>query len=76
MIAPMLNLIEDPGGRSADSEGASKAVEELARIDQELAAIRHSGSGRHALATRVGQEIAAGLGLAVAAVALIVAAFG
>jgi eukaryotic-like serine/threonine-protein kinase len=76
MIAPMLNLIEDPGGRSADNEGASKAAEELARIDQELAAIKHSGSGRNVLAARIGQEVAAGLGLAAAAVALITAAFG
>ena len=76
MLAPMLALIEDPGGRSADSEGAAKAAEELARIDHELASIKHGDNARNLLAARIGQETAAGLGLVAAAMALILAAFG
>jgi hypothetical protein len=75
-LAPMLVVLEDPVGRSADERGAQAAEVELARIDSELSDIAHGASARSAMAFRVGQEIAAGLGLAALATVLIVAALG
>ena len=75
-LAPMLAVLEDPVGRSADARGAQAAEAELARIDSELSEIAHGASVRSASAFRVGQEIAAGLGLAALATVLIAAALG
>ena len=73
----MLQTLEDPAGRSADAREAHEAAEELKRIDMELAQIaggaRGSGGRRqHGL----GQEIAAGFGLAALATVLAVAVLG
>jgi hypothetical protein len=75
-LAPMLVVLEDPVGRSADAHGAQAAEAELARIDSELIDIAHGAAARSAAAFRVGQEIAAGLGLAALATVLIAAALG
>jgi hypothetical protein len=75
-LAPMLQALEDPVGRNADVQEANQAARELVRIDLELAQIESGGSERSAIAARLGQEIAAGVGLAALATALVVAALG
>jgi hypothetical protein len=75
-LAPMLQALEDPAGRSADANEARKAAQQLARIDGELARIAGGAQGRAASAARLGQEIAAGFGLTALATVLAVAALG
>jgi hypothetical protein len=75
-LAPMLALLEDPAALAADSEAADLAAAKLARIEGELAAIDSGGPTRAVVATRTGQEIAAGIGLAALATALILTALG
>jgi hypothetical protein len=75
-LMPVLQALEDPAERSADVMGAQLAAQELERIDAELAQITNGGAARSAAAARIGQEIAAGCGLAALAVALVVAALG
>jgi hypothetical protein len=75
-LAPMLQALEDPEARGADSLEAQQAVERLAQIDAELAAIAGGAGERATTAARLGQEIAAGLGLVALAAALAVAALG
>ena len=75
-LLPMLALLEDPPGRSADAAGARLAAAEVAQIDAELAAIAASADERRATATRLAQEIAAGAGLLALAVMLVVAVLG
>ena len=76
MLAPMVALLEDPPGRRADAQGARMAAAELAQIDGELRQIAEGAAQRAATAERVGQEIAAGIGLAALAVVLAMAALG
>ena len=75
-LAPMLQTLEDPAGRSADAREAHEAALGLARIDTELAQIAGGAPGRAATAARLGQEIAAGFGLAALATVLAVAVLG
>ncbi len=75
-LAPMLHMLDDPGARNADAREAQAAVAALAGLDAELAQISGGAGSRTATATRLGQEIAAGLGLAALAVALAIAALG
>ena len=75
-LPPMLQTLEDPAGRSADAREAHEAAEELERIDMELAQIAGGAPGRAATAARLGQEIAAGFGLAALATVLAVAVLG
>ena len=75
-LAPMLQVLEDPAGRSADAREAHEAAQGLARIDAELAQIAGGAPGRAAAAARLGQEIAAGFGLAALATVLAVAVLG
>jgi len=72
-LLPMLALLEDPPGRSADSVGARLAAAELNRIDAELRAINAGAPQRRGTATRIGQEIAAGVGLVALAAMLALA---
>jgi len=72
----MLHMLDDPGARNADAREAQEAVAALAGLDAELAQISGGAGNRTATATRLGQEIAAGLGLAALAVALAIAALG
>jgi hypothetical protein len=73
-LAPMLALVDDPAGHDADAREAQVAAVELGRIDAELAQIAAGASSRASVANRLGQEIAAGIGLATLATVLVVAA--
>ena len=75
-LAPMLALLQDPAGRSAEERDFHAAQMELARLDAELAAIADGAAARAALARQWGQELAAGIGLAVLALVLGMAALG
>jgi len=75
-IGPMLALLRDEAAHEEDSEGLRAARAELAFIDTELLEIADGSRRRAAFATRLGQEIAAGIGLAAVATTLILAALG
>lgn len=75
-LGPMLGLIEDRVAREADRQEAQNAVDQVARIDATLRQLRLGSAGRADLALRLGQEIAAGLGLAALAAVLTTAALG
>ena len=75
-LAPMLAALDDPAARSADSREAQWAAAQLGRLEAELAEIEVGAAGRAAAAQRLGQEIAAGLGLAALATVLVVSALG
>ena len=75
-LAPILAVLEDPAGRNADARGAHAAKTALMRIDKELSEIANGAAARSAAAFKVGQEIAAGVGLAALATVLVVAALG
>jgi hypothetical protein len=75
-LNPILELMEDQNGHKADSDGLRSAIGELGRLDGELLAITAGGARRAIQAARIGQEIAAGIGLATVALTLILAAFG
>lgn len=75
-IAAMLTLLEDPPGHAADNEGFRAAVADLARLDAALRNIAGGGAPRGEIAARLGQEIAAGLGLSAVAATLLLAALG
>ena len=76
LIAPILRLIEDRGAREADRQEAQNALNSVAGIDAALRQLRHGSAGRADLAYRLGQEIAAGIGLAALAAVLTTAALG
>jgi hypothetical protein len=75
-LSPMLRLLEDPVGHNDDTRGAQEARLALQRIDAELAHIAEGAQERASAAVRVGQEVAAGFGLAALAAALVLAALG
>jgi hypothetical protein len=75
-LPAMLQLLEDPGARSADAREAQEASQAVERIDAELAEISAGATARAATALRFGQEIAAGLGLVALATVLIATALG
>ena len=75
-LAPMLVLLDDPAGHDADARLARQAAAEIGRIDAELAQIGGGAAGRAGLANRIGQEVAAGIGLATLATVLAVMALG
>jgi hypothetical protein len=75
-LTPILALIEDPAGRSADSHGARAAAQDLMTIEAELASITDGGRHRTAQAARIGQEAAAVIGLAALATMMTLAAIG
>jgi hypothetical protein len=75
-LPPMLAVLEDPAGRVADAREAQEAAAELRRIDDELAQIANGVATRSSASVRMGQEIAAGLGLATLATVLAAAALG
>jgi eukaryotic-like serine/threonine-protein kinase len=76
LLAPILALLEDRAGQAADADGLNMAVEEVARLDAELRGVTEGSGQRAAIAARLGQEIAAGLGVAAIALTLLLAAFG
>jgi len=75
-LAPMLALVGDPVARDTDAREAQWASAELGRIDAELGQIAAGAGSRASLASRLGQEIAAGVGLAMLAIVLAAVAFG
>jgi eukaryotic-like serine/threonine-protein kinase len=75
-LAAMLAAIDDPQGRALDALGVRQAEATVRRIDAELAAILAGAATRAETARRLGQEIAAGIGLAAVAVTLVFLAFG
>ena len=75
-LLPMLALLEDPPGRAADTAGARAAAAELTRVEAELQSIASGAADRKATATRIGQEIAAGVGLLALAAMLALAVLG
>jgi hypothetical protein len=75
-IGAMLSLVEDRTARDLDREQALRAVELLTEIDTELNRLHGGKADRADLAFRLGQEIAAGLGLAALAGVLTTAALG
>jgi len=75
-VPPILVLLNDPAGRQADLEGQRAAVAELARLDAALRDIADGEARRSALAMRLGQEAAAGIGLLAAAGTMILSAIG
>ena len=76
LIGPMLALIDDPAMRDADRQEAQYAADAVARIDAMLLHLRDGASERAALAHRVGQEIAACIGIAALVAVLTTAALG
>ncbi len=75
-LGPIIVLLDDPNARSADAQEARGAAAALEALEAELAQIKVETGSRMATAARLGQEIAAGAGLAALAVALVIAAFG
>jgi hypothetical protein len=75
-LSPMVTALDDPTARSVDAREAYLATEELRQIDTALVQLSNGGAGRAAAAQRLGQEIAAGLGLAALATTLVLAALG
>jgi hypothetical protein len=76
MLVPILALLEDPPARAADAIGAKLAAAEVNRIDAELRNIAAGASGRRDAAARIGQEIAAAIGLTALATMLALAVLG
>lgn len=75
-LQPILSLLQDQAGHAADLEGLRAARVSMGGIEAELNEIAEGGRLRAAFATRLGQEIAAGIGLAAVAITLIFAALG
>ena len=75
-LAAMLRLLEDPSARALDAQGLKQADEAVRRIDAALAAIAAGAEARAETARRLGQEIAAGIGLVAVAATLSVLALG
>lgn len=75
-LAPMLALIDDPGALARDAQGVAQAAQVLARADAELHRLANGAAERAELARRLGQEIAAGSGLAALVAVLAFAALG
>ena len=75
-LAPLLALIDDPGALARDAQGAAQAAQVLARADAELHRLANGAAERAELARRLGQEIAAGSGLAALVAVLGFAALG
>lgn len=63
-LVPLLAVLEDPETRITDQRGAADAIATVSQIDASLHSIAHGGMARAELARRMGQELAAGAGLA------------
>ncbi len=75
-LGPMQALLDDADARAADVQGADRAANALAAADAELRRLDQSAAEHGELARRLGQEIAAGSGLAALVATLAFAAFG
>ncbi len=75
-LSALLALLDDPQAHRSDDHEVQGAARDLARIDAELAQLASGGPLRAEQARRLGQEIAAGLGLSALALVLVIAALG
>lgn len=75
-LVALLAMLDDPDSHRADEADSHHAAEELIRIDAELARLAAGGKLRAEQARKLGQEVAAGIGLAALATLLVAAAFG
>ena len=75
-LASLLALLEDTQARRNDEREVQQAARDLARIDAALAGIVNGGPVRAERARRLGQEVAAGIGLSALAMLLLIAALG
>ena len=75
-LGPLLALLDDPVALRNDSMAARAAGRQLATLDAEIARIESGAPARAQLAGRIGQEVAAGIGMMALAGALIAAALG
>jgi hypothetical protein len=75
-LAALLSLLDDAQAHRSDDQEAQQATRQLAQLDAALAQLANGGPGRAEQARRLGQEIAAGLGLSALALLLMIAALG
>jgi eukaryotic-like serine/threonine-protein kinase len=75
-LSALLALLDDPQAHRSDDHEVKGAARDLARIDAALALLASGGPLRAEQARRLGQEIAAGLGLSALALMLVIAALG
>ena len=75
-LTGLLILLDDTQARRNDDREVQKAVRDLGRIDAALAGLALGGSVRAERARRLGQEVAAGVGLSALAMLLMIAALG
>jgi hypothetical protein len=75
-LPPIMALLGNRADQAADAEGLLAALGDLTRLDRALREIAEGGGHRAAIAARLGQEIAAGVGLAAIAGTLIMVALG
>ncbi len=75
-LVSMLRLVQDPAEQAADLRASRAVAAELAGIDRELSDLASATSLRAEQARRWGQELAAGLGLAAVAAAMLAAVLG
>lgn len=75
-LASLLALLEDAQARRNDEREVQQAARDLARIDAALVGIVNGGPVRAERARRLGQEVAAGIGLSALAMLLLIAALG
>jgi hypothetical protein len=74
-LAALHAVLDDPAARRADAEGAAAAHAEITAIETELAAIGDGAAVRRAQARAMGEQAAAGIGLAAfLAAAMLIAA--
>ncbi len=75
-LAALLNLLDDPQARRNDEHEVQRAAGDLGRLDAMLAQLAAGGPARAERARRLGQEVAAGIGLSALAMLLVIAALG
>jgi hypothetical protein len=75
-LAALLNLLDDPQARRSDEHEVQRAAGDLGRLDAMLARLAAGGPARAERARRLGQEVAAGIGLSALAMLLVIAALG
>jgi eukaryotic-like serine/threonine-protein kinase len=75
-LTALLTLLDDSQAHRNDEREVQQAVRDLGRLDAALAGLANGGSVRADRARRIGQEVAAGIGLSALAMLLMIAALG
>jgi hypothetical protein len=75
-LAALMTLLDDGATRRSDERDVQQAVRDLSLIDAVLARLATGGSARAEQARKIGQEVAAGIGLTALATLLMIAALG